>query len=57
MRQSSSSLKKRPKYLVFMLSAHCSSRRRFIDPVATQSVPSAMCAPRRAASVTMAVSP
>jgi hypothetical protein len=38
-------------------SAQRSSRSRFIDPVATQSVPRAICTPMRSATVTGAVSP
>ncbi len=46
-----------PRYVWLKLSAHASSRSRFIEPVGIQSVPSAIRTPSLAAVVTRAVSP
>jgi len=45
------------RYLVLYSSAQRSSRDMFIEPEGSQSVPSAICTPRRCATVTCAVSP
>ncbi len=55
--QRSSSLKNLSKYVWFSESAQRSSRSMFIEPEGSQSVPSEMVTPMRAAIVTCAVLP